>query len=176
MSAGLTGYSDTRKLDESVFYQGLVFTLKVGRFYRNLFLSYNGETFSLRCSSEDTVGYGGGKFTKPGWYALGSGDAIGTKSSDDVIKQAESQYIIVDDSTLAISGVVFGVSFSGCTQFKSWNPTTLPPEMINPVDKPDNCALQGIFDCCYHDYHGDLRPVYEDMRVHPEGHISFITE
>ena len=94
--------SDTRKLDEAVFYEGPVFTLKVVRFYQNLFLSYNGETFSVQCSSEHTAGYGGSKFTERGWYELGSGGAIGTKTADDVIKQVKAQYLIVDDSTLAI--------------------------------------------------------------------------
>jgi hypothetical protein len=174
-SVGLTGCSDTRKLDEAVFYEGPVFTLKVVRFYRNLPFSYNGETFSVQCSSETTADYGAGKFTEPGWQELGSGGAIGTKNADDVIKQVESQYIIVNDSTLAIPGVVFRVSFSGCTRFKTWNPTTLPPEMIDPVEKPAHCAPQGTTgDCRYYDYHGDREPVYEDIRVHPEGRVSFI--
>ena len=146
---GLTGCTDTRKLDEAVFYEGSVFTLKVVRFYRNLFLSYNGETFSVQCSSQDTADYGGNKFAEPGWYELGSGGAIGTKSAQDVIEQVRSQYIIVDKNTLAIPGVVFRVSFHGCTRFKNWNPTTLPPEMIDPVDKPDYCAPEGTADCPY---------------------------
>jgi hypothetical protein len=174
VSAGLTGCNDTRKLDEAVFYQGPGFTLKVVRFYRNLPFSYNGETFSVQCSSETTAGYGAGKFTEPGWRELSSGGAIGTKSADDVIEQVKDQYIIVNDSTLATPGLVFGVSFSGCTPFKSWNPTTLPPEMIDPVDKPDYCAPLGGADCRYYDYEGDRRPVYEDIRVRPEGRISFI--
>ena len=175
VSAGLTGCSDTRRLDEAVFYEGPVFTLKVVRFYRNLFFSYNGETFSVQCASENTAGWGGNKFTEPGWYELGSGGAIGTKSADDVIEQVKAQYIIVDDNILAIPGVVFRVSFHGCTQFKTWNPTTLPPEMIDPVEKPAHCAPQGtVGDCRYYDYHDDREPVYEDIRVHPEGRISFI--
>ena len=93
VSAGLTGCSDTRRLDEAVFYEGPVFTLKVVRFYRNLFLSYNGETFSVQCSSENTAGYGGNKFTEPGWYELGSGGAIGTKNADDVVEQVKAQYL-----------------------------------------------------------------------------------
>ena len=117
-----------------------MFTLKVVRFYRNLFLSYNGETFSVQCSSEKTAGYGAGKFTEPGWYELGNGGAIGTETAADVIEQVKSQYIIVDENTLAIPGVVFRVSFHGCTRFKSWDPTTLPLEMIDPVDKPAHCA------------------------------------
>ena len=174
VSAGLTGCSDTRRLDEAVFYEGPVFTLKVVRFYRNLFFSYNGETFSVQCASENTAGWGGNKFTEPGWYELGSGGAIGTKNADDVVEQVKAQYIIVDDNILAIPGVVFRVSFHGCTQFKTWNPTTLPPEMIDPVEKPDYCAPQGGADCRYYDYHDDREPVYEDIRVHPEGRISFI--
>ena len=106
VSAGLTGCTDTRRLDEAVFYQGPVFTLKVVRFYRNLFFSYNGETFSIQCSSEDTAGWGGNKFTEPGWYELGSGGAIGTKNADDVIEQVKAQCIIVNDSTLAMPGGV----------------------------------------------------------------------
>ena len=174
MSAGLAGCSDTRKLDEAVFYEGPVFTLKVVRFYRNLLFSYNGETFSVQCSSEDTADYGEGKFTEPGWRELGSGGAIGTKSADDVIEQVKSQYISVDENTLVVPGVVFRVSFYGCTRFKTWDPTTLPPEMIDPVEKPAYCAPQGGADCRYYDYDGDRAPVYEDIRVHPEGRISFI--
>ena len=174
VSALLTGCKDTRRLDEAVFYEGPVFTLKVVRFYRNLFLSYNGETFSVQCSSDDTADYPGNKFAEPGWYELGSGGAIGTESADDVIEQVRNQYIIVDDNTLAIPGVVFGVSFSGCTQFKTWNPTTLPPEMIDPVEKPDYCAPKGGADCRYYDYQGDRAPVYEDIRIDAAGHVSFI--
>jgi hypothetical protein len=144
------------------------------RFYRNLFLSYNGETFSVQCSSETTAGYGGSEFTEPDWHELGSGGAIGTKNADDIIEQVKTQYIIVDDNILAIPGVVFSISFSGCTGFKTWDPTTLSPEMIDPVEKPAHCASQGTGDCRYYDYHGDREPVYDDIRVHSEGRILFI--
>jgi hypothetical protein len=173
--APLAGCKDTRKLDEAVFYEGPVFTLKVVRFYRNLLFSYNGETFSVQCASVDTADYAGNKFAEPGWYQLGSGGAIGTESADDVIEQIKDDYIIVDANTLAIPGTTFRVSFSGCTQFKRWDPTTLPPEMIDPVEKPAHCAPQGTTgDCRYYDYHDDRAPLYEDIQIDPEGRVSFI--
>jgi hypothetical protein len=172
-SAGLAGCYDTRRLDEAVFYEGPAFSLKVVRFYRNLFMSYNGETFSVQCSSEGTRNYGAGKYTEAGWYELGSGGAIGTKSAEDVVEQIREQYIIVDDEILAIPGIGFRVSFHGCTRFKTWNPIDLPPEMIDPVEKPEYCAPTGGGDCRHYDYLDDRAPVYEDISIGADGRISF---
>ncbi len=164
----------TRRLDEAVFYDGPRFKLKLARNYRNLFLHYNGEEFAVQCSSAQTAGSRGHAMQDEGWRTLTSGGALGSKSAQEVVERERGDFVVIDQSTLVIKGTVFRVSFDACGSFAMWDPTTLPPELIDPVEKPAHCAPQGTGDCRYYDFHGDREPVYDELKVDPVGTVSFV--
>lgn len=171
----LTACEDGRKLDEFVFYKGPNFSLKVVRYYRNLFLSYNGEVFSVQCSSKHTRKYKKSITQDEGWRQLSSGGAIGTKSAQDVFHNIGNEYTIIDDKTILVTTSGISVSFDACQSFHRWYPTQLPSELINPVEKPSHCAPKGTGDCRHYDFLDDRKPTYEDVKVDTNGTISFLT-
>ena len=81
---------------------------------------------------------------------------------------------MLDEQTLAWTGPVFSVSFDACVSFRTWNPTTLPADLADPVDKPSYCAPKGKLDCRHYDFQGDRTPVYEDIRTSAQGTVSFL--
>ena len=169
----LTACDDGRKLDEFVFYKGPNFSLKVVRYYRNLFLSYNGEVFSVQCGSKHTRKYKKKITQDEGWRQIGSGGAIGSKSAQDVFNNIGNEYTIIDDKTILVTISGVKVSFDACRSFQAWYPTQLPSELVNPVEKPSHC--DGTADCRHYDFLGDRAPIYEDIEVDTNGTISFFT-
>jgi len=164
----------TRQLDEAIFYDGPRFKLKLARNYRNLFLHYNGEEFSVQCSSAETAGSRGHATQDEGWRTLRSGGALGSKSAQAVVERERGDFVVIDENTLVVKGTVFRVSFDACGSFAMWDPTTLPQELIDPVEKPAHCAPQGTGDCRYYDFHGDREPVYDELEVDPAGTVLFV--
>lgn len=164
----------TRKLDEAAVYGGPQFRLKVVRYYENLPFHYTGEVFRVQCSSRHTTKSPGHKTQEAGWVTLGGGGAIGSKSATDVAERERSNYLVVNDHTLVWVGNGLNVSFDACGRFRGWYPTSLPTEMIIPVEKPDYCAPKGSVDCRQHDFVGERAPQFEDIRVAPSGEISFV--
>lgn len=164
----------TRKLDEATMYEGPVFRLKLVRYYQNLPFSYTGEVFRVLCASARTARSPAGEMQDAGWVTLGNGGAIGSKSATEVAQRERGRYVVVDDETLVWTGTVLSVSFDACGSFRRWDPTSLPRELIVPVEKPDYCAPKGQADCRYYDFQGEREPHYEDIRADRSGSVSFI--
>ena len=108
---------DGRKLDEVVFYEGPEFSLKVVRYYRHLFLHYNGEVCSVQCGSEHTRDRRRQVTQDEGWYEIGSGGAIGTQDAREVLDKIRNDYRIIDARTLLIATNGVSVSFDACRSF-----------------------------------------------------------
>ena len=164
----------TRKLDEAVFYDGPQFKLKLTRYYENLPLHYVGEVYRVQCASPATAGSPAQKTQDSGWVTLGNGGAIGPRSAAELVDSVRDSYRVIDDETLVWTGNGFQVSFDACGQFQSWYPSRLPPEMIDPVEKPEWCAPAGTADCRNYDFFGDRHPKFEQIEVTPNGRVSFV--
>jgi hypothetical protein len=164
----------TRKLDEATIHEGPHFRLKLVRYYENLPFHYTGEVFRVQCSSARTTNSPGHKTQDPGWVELGGGGAIGSKSAAELAERERRNYIVVDEQTLVWLGNGVSVSFDACGQFRGWYPTSLPEELIDPAEKPEYCAPRGTADCRHYDFLGDREPRFEEIRVSPQGNISFV--
>lgn len=163
----------SRKLDEIVFYQGARFKLKLVRYYENLRFHYTGEVFRVQCASARTANSPGHKMQDQGWVTLGNGSAIGSKNAAEVVQRERHNYVVIDEQTLVWTGPVFNVSFDACGSFRRWNPTTLPADLIDPVDKPSYCAPKGKLDCRHYDFQGGRQPHFDNVQVTPRGDVSF---
>jgi hypothetical protein len=164
----------TRKLDETLFHDGPQFKLKLARYYENLPFHYTGEVFRVHCASDRTAGSPAQKTQEAGWVTLGNGGAIGSKSAAQLVERERANYLIIGPRTLAWLGTAMNVSYDACGAFRSWHPTALPAEMIDPVPKPDYCAPKGSADCRHYDFLGDRAPVFDDVTVSGDGRISFV--
>ena len=67
---GNSGCYGTRLLDETVFHEGPKYTLKAVRYYTILFLSYNGEVFSIQCRSAGTANFRAKERQDKGWNSI----------------------------------------------------------------------------------------------------------
>lgn len=161
------------KLDEAIFYDGLHFRLKLARYYENLPLHYTGEVFRVQCSSAQTASSPGHKTLDPGWVMLGNGGAIGSKSAAEIVAREQHKYLVLDEQILVWIGNGLNVSFDGCGSFRGWYPTSLPAELIDPVEKPSYCAPKGTADCRNYDFLGDREPHFDDIHASAQGHVSF---
>jgi hypothetical protein len=65
------------------------------------------------------------------------------------------------------------ISFDACGHFISWDPTRLPQDMIEDVQRPDSCAPDGPLDCRYYDFEGERKPQYEQFGVAGVGQVNF---
>jgi hypothetical protein len=164
----------TRKLDEAVFYDGPQVKLKLTRYFENLPLHYVGEVFRVQCGSAETASSPAHKTQDTGWVSIGNGGAIGSKSAGELVPLVRDSYRVIDDRTLVWTGNGFQVSFDACGHFQSWYPSRLPPEMIDPVEKPEWCAPAGTADCRNYDFFGDRHPKFEEIEVRPDGRVSFV--
>jgi hypothetical protein len=164
----------TRKLDEAVFYQGPHFKLKLVRYHENLPLHYVGEVYRVQCASARTAQSPAHRTQDAGWVTIGNGGAIGSKSATELVEQVRHNYRVIDESTLVWTGNGLEISFDACGRFLGWYPTTLPAEMIDPVEKPDYCAPAGAADCRHYDFLGDRAPHFESIEVRPDGRVGFI--
>lgn len=165
--------ASTERLDEFVFYDGPRFKLKVVRYYESYPLHFNGEVFSVQCSSART-GNVRHQRQDPGWVALGGGAAIGSKNAEEMAERERRNYRVLGEEILVWTGNGFNVSFDACGRFRSWYPTSLPAELIVSVEKPDYCAPKGKADCRHYDFLGDLTPSFEAIRADSQGTVSFL--
>lgn len=163
----------TRKLDEIVFYEGPRFKLKLVRYYENLPFHYTGEVFRVQCASAKTANSPGHKMQDQGWVTLGNGSAIGSKRAAEVVQRERHNYVVLDEQTLVWTGPVFNVSFDACASFRTWNPTMLPTDLIDPVNKPSYCAPKGKVDCRHYDFQGDRQPHFDNVQVTGRGEVFF---
>ena len=166
--------SSTRKLDETLFYDGPQFKLKLVRYHENIPLHYTGEVFRVLCASERTAGSPAHKTQDAGWVTLGNGGAIGSTSATELAERERANYRVLDDHTLVWTGNGVNVSYDACGEFRGWHPTELPAEMIASVEKPDYCAPKGTADCRHYDFMGEGAPHFEGLDVRPDGRISFV--
>jgi hypothetical protein len=164
----------TRKLDEIVFYDGPEFKLKLVRYHENLPFHYVGEVYRVQCGSAQTAQSPAHTTQDAGWITIGNGGAIGSKSAAELVGRVRGAYRVIDERTLAWTGNGFEVSFDACGQFRSWYPTALPAEMIDPVKKPEYCAPAGTADCRNYDFLGDRTPRFESIEVRPNGRVAFV--
>lgn len=165
--------SRTSKLDEEVFLVAPGLTLKLVRYHEYLPLHYSGEVFRVMCSSPATESERGGKMREMGWKTLGGGPAIGSRNASELVPKVRKDYRVIDGEILVWLSIVFNVSYDGCHSFITWDPTTLPPEMLQPVEKPDYCQPSGGADCRYYDFLDENHPRYSNISATREGHISF---
>ena len=144
------------------------------RYFENLPFHYTGEVFRVQCASAHTTSSPGHKTQDAGWITLGNGGAIGSKSAVELAERERRNYIVVDHQTLVWIGNGVNVSFDACGRFRGWYPTSLPEELIDPVEKPEHCAPRGTADCRHYDFLGDRAPRFEEILVSPQGNISFV--
>lgn len=164
----------TRKLDEAMIYEGAYLRLKLVRYFENLPLHYTGEVFRVQCSSAQTGNFPTHKTQDAGWSSLGNGGAIGSKSAAELAERERRNYSVIDDRIVVWIGNGVNVSFDACGTFRGWYPTSLPQDVIVPTDKPDHCKPRGNADCRHYDFLGEREPRFEDVRVSPNGQISFV--
>ncbi len=164
----------TRKLDEATFYDGPQFKLKLVRYHENLPLHYTGEVFRVQCASERTADAPAHATQDAGWVTLGNGGAIGSRSAAELAERERGNYRVIDERTLAWLGNGVSVSFDACGQFRSWYPTALPADLIDPVEKPEHCAPKGTGDCRHYDFLGDRVATFEQLEVRQDGRIAFV--
>jgi hypothetical protein len=164
----------TRKLDEVVFYDGPQFKLKLVRYHENLPFHYVGEVYRVHCGSAQTAQSPAHATQDAGWVTIGNGGAIGSKSAAELVEPVRADYRVIDERTLVWTGNGIEVSFDACGQFQSWYPTSLPAELIDPVDKPDYCAPAGTGDCRNNDFLGDRQPRFERIEVRLDGRVAFV--
>ncbi len=170
----LAGCDSTRRLDELIFYEGPEVTLKLVRYYRNLFLSFNGEVYSVQCRSSETAGNKAGRQQDPGWRTLSTGAALESKNAQEVVDYVRDEYLIMDERTVVRKGGGIGVSFDACGTFRHWGATILPIELIDQIEKPSHCAPEGTGDCRHYDFEADRALQVSDIRTEPSGRISFV--
>jgi hypothetical protein len=163
-----------RRLDEHVFHDGPGYRLKVVRYYESLPLHYSGEIYSVQCQSPATRDLEAQPTQDAGWRTLERGGAIGTKQAAELLPRLEGRYLPIDEARLVWLSRLFQVTFDGCGSFASWDPTALPPEQIDPIEKPDHCAPRGTADCRTLDFDGDRAPRYEAVDVGKDGRIRFV--
>ena len=163
----------TRKLDEIVFYDGPRFRLKLVRYSENLPLHYTGEVFRVQCASVKTANSPGHKTQDPGWVTLGNDGAIGSKSAAEFVGRERHKYVVIDEQTLVWIGNGLNVSFNACGSFRGWYPTSLPGDLIDPVEKPSYCAPKGKLDCRHYDFQGDRQPHFDNIKVTGRGEVFF---
>jgi len=128
----------------------------------------------VQCGSPATAWSPAQKTQDSGWVTIGNGGAIGSKSAAELVPLVRDSYRVIDDGTLVWTGNGFQVSFDACGRFQSWYPSRLPPEMIDPVEKPEWCAPAGTADCRNYDFFGDRHPKFEQIEVEPNGRVSFV--
>ena len=162
-----------QRLDEYVFYDGPEFKLKVVRSYRNIPFNYLGEHAVVMCQSENTAEFPAHDQQDAGWRMLGAGSGQGSKNAEEAALAVKNDYQVLDDHTLIAKTNVFNISFDACGHFINWDPSRLPPSMMNPVQKPDSCAPNGPVDCRYYDFEGERAPRYEQIRVTGKGQVGF---
>src|SRR5688572_33151381 len=104
----------TRKLDETRFYDGPQFRLKLVRYYENLPFHYTGEVFRVQCASARTADFPGHETQDPGWVTLGNGGAIGSTNAGQLADRERRNYLVVDERTLVWLGTGFNISFDAC--------------------------------------------------------------
>ena len=170
----LASCDSTKRLDEQIFYEGPEVTLKLVRYYRNLFLSFNGEIYSVQCRSSETAGNQAGREQDQDWRTLSTGTALESKSAQEVVNDLKDEYLIMDERTVVKRGGGIGVSFDACGTFRHWGATKLPIELIDQIEKPSHCAPKGTGDCRHYDFEGDRAPQISDIRTEPSGRISFV--
>ena len=154
-------------------YEGPEFRLKLVRYYENYPLHFTGEVFRIQCGSELTRDSPAHKTQDAGWLSLGGGAALGSKSAAEVAERERGRYRVVDDRTLVWLGNGVKVSFDACGSFRAWYPPSLPEGIVVPAEKPDFCKPRGATDCAHLDFVGDREPRFDEIRVSPEGGISF---
>lgn len=162
------------KLDEATFYKGPQFELKLTRYYENYPLHFTGKVFHVLCASNATRRDDLPGVLEHGWKEIASGVAFDSTSAKVLVDQRRSNYIIVNETTLVVVEQDVLISSDACGSFHSWSPSILPREMIEPAQKPPNCAPLGQADCSYYDLLiGERKPIYTDVLVAADGTISF---
>ena len=171
-SVGCT--AGVRRLDEHVFHEGPGYRLKVVRYYENIPLHFTGEIYSVQCQSPGTRDFAAHPTQDAGWRQLERGAAIGTQDAAELVSRLAGRYRPIDDTRLVWTRRIFQVSFDACAHVASWDPSSLPPEAIDSVEKPDFCAPKGNADCRAMDFEGAREPRYEEIEVERDGRIGFV--
>jgi hypothetical protein len=162
-----------RHLDEHVFLKTPEITLKLQRYFRSAPLSFTGETYVVLCGSPQTIDAPGGEDHPAGWRVIGRGSAIGSESARALAASVAAQYLVLPRGTVVSSYVTIDFALDACRRVVSWSPTTLPPSMLVPIERPEFCQSLPAANCAMLDFQGERRPRYSAVRVTPNGEISF---
>lgn len=173
----LAGCSDTLKLDEAIVYRGPQLTLKLVHYHRDLPFHYLGDEYRVMCLSSATRSMASQHPEEPGWRTLGylPHDNQGRTASDYAGRVLE-RYHIVEPGILVWSGVVLKATWDACGQISQWDPSRLPHDLINEVDKPEYCQPAGQADCRYYDFQDGRTPKYAIQSVDRTGRLEFTVE
>ena len=161
------------RLDEAVFHEGPDYSLKLVRWYEDYPLHFTGETAVVECRSPATLNEPAGQRNDAGWVVLGSIPALGSKSASELLPEARRRFLPVDEHILVWTGLTLNASWSGCRGFATWDPTTLPADLIDPAPRPDYCKPKGTADCKYEDFQGERMPDYSNVRASADGAVEF---
>lgn len=165
-----------RYLDEYVFLTTPQITLKLQRYHQFLPFSYDGEIYVVLCGSAGTRALAGGEDHPAGWRVIGRGAAIDSTSARELSVHIAPLYRVLGDGTVVWSHVPIFFALDACAHEVSWSPTTLPPERIVPTQRPAFCESLPPANCAMLDFQDQRLPRYSDIRVMPEGQISFRVE
>ncbi|MCO6411363.1 MAG: hypothetical protein J5I92_01340 [Thiogranum sp.] len=163
----------SKRLDDYLFYDGPVLQLKVVRFYRNIPFNYLGEHAVVMCRSEHTRDFRQDDARDNGWRILGDAGSQGSQDAREAALAVQDSYRVIDAHILVVTQQALNISFDACGSFSSWDPTRLPPGMIEAVEKPDSCAPAGPVDCRYLDFEGERTPRYDKIATAAAGQVSF---
>ncbi len=162
-----------RRLDAADVYTGSQVELRVVRNRENLPFHFSGEVAVVQCRSLTTHNESASRSTDAGWVPLGRVHATGSRSARALVERSRKDYKVIADRIVVWTGVALNVSYDSCGHFMTWDPTTLPSDMVQPVEKPTYCAPVGLADCRYYDFQDDRQPLYTEIEATPQGHISF---
>lgn len=163
----------SKRIDDYLFYDGPVLQLKVVRYYRNIPFNYLGEHAVVMCRSEHTRDFRQDDARDNGWRILGDAGSEGSQDAREAALAVQDSYRVIDGHILVVTQQALNISFDACGSFSSWDPTRLPPGMIEAVEKPDSCAPAGPVDCRYLDFEGERTPRYDNIATAAAGQVSF---
>jgi hypothetical protein len=174
-------FSSTRKLDETIFFVGSGFKLKLVRYYDDIPLHYSGEISVIHCATDQTRSIRAHTRTQEdGWMKVEHvGGVLGSKSSAEILERVQLKPRVIDEQTLTIIGDNrFLATFDGCRTFINWNVRQLPDELITQQPRPEHCKYLAT-DICpgVTTFEGDRLLQFSNVRIDTQsGYISFLVK
>ena len=170
--------SSTKKLDETIFFDGSGFKLKLVRYYEDYPWHFSGEISVIHCATDQTRSIRTYSRTQEnGWSEVERIRALGSKSSAEVLNLAQLEPRVIDEKTLMIIGANrFLATFDGCRTFINWH--AWREELLNQQSKPEYCQHDTTKLCPgVTPFEGDRQLQFSNLRFDPRsGSISFLVK